>query len=182
MRHLPNLICLLRIVLIWPTVLALRAGQYPVTLALFVVAAVSDGLDGYLAKRFCWTSDLGRLLDPVADKLLLMVLFVQCAWLALVPWWLSAAVVSRDVMIGVGALIFRVWFGPLHGRPTVISKVNTGAQLIYLALVLLSLSISLPLREVLEAAALIVLATTVLSGAHYLRSFAARAWSQPART
>jgi cardiolipin synthase len=181
MRHLPNLICLVRIALIWPTVLALRAGQYPAALALFVVAAVSDGLDGYLAKRFRWTSDLGRLLDPVADKLLLMVLFVQCAWLALVPWWLSAAVVSRDVMIGVGALIFRVWFGPLQGRPTVISKVNTGAQLLYLALVLLTLSTSLPLREVLEAAALIVLATTVLSGVHYLRSFASRAWSQPAR-
>ena len=182
LRHLPNLICLARIALIWPTVVALRAGQYPVALALFVVAAVSDGLDGYLAKRFRWTSDLGRFLDPLADKLLLMVLFVQCAWLALVPWWLSAAVVARDVMIGVGALIFRAWFGPLHGRPTAISKFNTGAQLLYLALVLLALSIGVPPREMLEAAALIVLATTVLSGLHYLRSFALRAWSRPAPT
>ena len=60
---------------------------------------------------------LGRFLDPLADKLLLVALFVQCAWLALVPWWLTAAVVARDVMIGAGALIFRLWFGPLHGRP-----------------------------------------------------------------
>ena len=118
MRHLPNLICLLRIALIGPTLVALRAAEYPLALALFIAAAVSDGLDGYLAKRFGWTSDLGRFLDPLADKLLLVALFVQCAWLALVPWWLTAAVVARDVMIGAGALIFRLWFGPLRGRPT----------------------------------------------------------------
>src|SRR5580765_8521838 len=144
MRHLPNLICLLRITLIWPTLLALRAGAYPVALALFLAAAVSDGLDGYLAKRFGWSSDLGRFLDPLADKLLLIALFVQCAWLALVPWWLAAAVVARDVLIGAGALIFRLWFGPLRGRPTVISKVNTAAQLVYVMLVLLNAAAGVP--------------------------------------
>ena len=85
--------------------------------ALFVVAAVSDGLDGYLAKRFNWTSELGKFLDPMADKLLLMTVFVESAWLGLVPWWITAAAVARDVMIGLGALVFRVWFGPLRGRP-----------------------------------------------------------------
>ena len=82
-------------------------------LALFIVAAISDGLDGYLAKRFAWTSKLGRFLDPLSDKLLLVVVFVEAAWLGLVPWWLTAAVVARDVMIGLGALIFSLWFGPL---------------------------------------------------------------------
>jgi cardiolipin synthase (CMP-forming) len=181
MRHLPNLICLLRIALIWPTLIALRAADYPVALALFVLAAASDGLDGYLAKRFGWTSGLGRFLDPLADKLLLVALFVQCAWLTLVPWWLTAAVVARDVLIGAGALIFRLWFGPLHGRPTVISKVNTAAQLLYLMLVLLAASVQLPPREILDAGALIALTTTVVSGAHYLRTFAGRAWAHPAR-
>lgn len=181
MRHLPNLICLLRIALIWPTLVALRAADYPVALALFIAAAASDGLDGYLAKRFGWTSDLGRFLDPLADKLLLVTLFVQCAWLALVPWWLTAAVVARDVLIGAGALTFRLWFGPLRGRPTVISKVNTAAQLLYLMLVLLAASVQQPSREVLDACALIALATTVISGAHYLRTFAGRAWMHPVR-
>src|SRR5271170_1739301 len=120
MRHLPNLICLLRIALIWPVLAGLHAGAPLVALALFIAAAISDGLDGYLAKRFSWTSNLGRFLDPLADKLLLVVVFVESAWLGLVPWWLTAAVVARDVMIGVGALIFRLWFGPLHGRPTLI--------------------------------------------------------------
>jgi cardiolipin synthase len=71
-RHLPNLICLIRLLLIWPVAVALHKGEYLTALALFVVAAVSDGLDGYLAKRFGWTSEVGKFLDPTADKLLLV--------------------------------------------------------------------------------------------------------------
>jgi cardiolipin synthase (CMP-forming) len=180
-RHLPNLICLFRVLLVWPVAVTLHNGQHLAALGLFVVAAVSDGLDGYLAKRFNWTSDLGKFLDPLADKLLLITVFVQAAWLGLVPWWLTAAVVARDVMIGVGALIFRLWFGPLHGRPTVISKVNTAAQLLYVALVLLAAASGVPPREILDACALITFATTVLSGVHYLVTFTRRAWMLPAR-
>jgi cardiolipin synthase (CMP-forming) len=180
-RHLPNLICLLRLLLIWPIVVTLHEGRHLAALGLFIAAAVSDGLDGYLAKRFNWTSELGKFLDPLADKLLLMTVFVQAAWLGLVPWWLTAAVVARDVMIGLGALIYRLWFGPLHGRPTLISKVNTAAQLIYVVLVLLAAAARVPPREILDACALITFATTVLSGVHYLMTFTRRAWLQPAR-
>ena len=181
MRHLPNLICLIRLVLIWPITVALHKGQYPLALALFIAAAVSDGLDGYLAKHFSWTSELGKFLDPLADKLLLVTVFVQAAWLGLVPWWLTAAVVARDVMIGLGALIFRLWFGPLHGRPTLISKINTAAQLVYVVLVLLNAALGLLPREILDACALLTFVTTVLSGVHYLLIFTRRAWMQPAR-
>ena len=79
MRHLPNLICVARIALIWPIVWALLASNYELALLLFAVAAVSDGLDGYLAKRFGWTSELGKALDPLADKLLLISVFVAKA-------------------------------------------------------------------------------------------------------
>ncbi len=180
MRHLPNLICVLRLALIWPIIASLHAGAYLAALGLFVAAAVSDGLDGYLAKRYHWTSELGKFLDPLADKLLLVAVFVESAWLGLIPWWLSAAVVARDVMIGLGALIFRLWFGPLHGRPTLISKVNTGAQLLYVALVLLGAAAHLPLHEVLDAGALITFVTTTLSGLHYILTFTRRAWTGPA--
>ena len=180
MRHLPNLICVLRLALIWPVLATLHAGQYLAALVLFIAAAVSDGLDGYLAKRFRWTSELGKFLDPLADKLLLVAVFIECAWLELVPWWLTAAVVARDVLIGLGALIFRLWFGPLHGQPTLISKVNTGAQLLYVMLVLLGAAERLPLREVLDAAALVTFATTVISGLHYVATFSRRAWTLPA--
>lgn len=189
MRHLPNLICVLRILLIWPIVVWLHAQAYLPALALFILAAVSDGLDGYLAKRFNWTSELGKVLDPLADKLLLVIVFVEAAWLPspgggsgqLVPWWLTAAVVARDVMIGLGALTYRLWFGPLHGHPTLVSKVNTGAQLLYLMLVMLNAALDVPPHEVLDALGLIAFATTVISGMHYTLTFTRRAWTQPLR-
>lgn len=180
MRHLPNLICLLRIVLIWPILVAIQGGHFLLALVLCIVAAVSDGLDGYLAKRFAWSSALGRFLDPLADKLLVLMLFVQTAWLHIVPWWLTAAVVARDLMIGLGAALYRAWFGPLHGRPAMVSKFNTGAQLVYVMLVLLYQGLHVPPVEVLQASALIVLGSTLVSGWHYLSTFTRRAWTAPA--
>jgi cardiolipin synthase len=176
-RHLPNLICLIRIALIWPIAAALNAGEQLAALSLFIAAAVSDGLDGYLAKRFDWTSELGKVLDPLADKLLLVTVFVESAWLGLIPWWLSAAVVARDVMIGLGALVFRLWFGPLRGRPTVLSKINTAVQLLYIMLVMLNAASGLPPHEMLDAAAALTLATTLLSWLHYVVSFTRRVWA-----
>jgi cardiolipin synthase (CMP-forming) len=181
-RHLPNLICLIRIALVWPIAAALSAGEQLAALSLFVAAAVSDGLDGYLAKRFDWTSELGKFLDPLADKLLLVTVFVESAWLGLVPWWLTAAVVARDVLIALGALVFRLWFGPLRGRPTVLSKMNTAAQLGYVMLVMLNAATGLPPRDMLDACALITLATTVISGLHYVQMIMRRVWTLPART
>jgi cardiolipin synthase (CMP-forming) len=180
LRHLPNLICGFRILLVWPIVRALYAADYGLALVLFGVAAVSDGLDGYLAKRFNWTSELGKILDPVADKLLLVVVFVVATWLGLVPWWLTAAAVARDVMIALGAVTYSLWFGPLHGRPTVISKINTGVQLVYLVAVIVCEASGIRATEVLDALAFIVLTTTLVSGVHYLAAFTRRAWAEPA--
>lgn len=176
MRHIPNIICLVRLALIWPVATALYGGRYGLALALFVLAAVSDGLDGYLAKRFNWISELGKFLDPAADKLLLVTVFVESTWLGLVPWWVTAAAVARDVMIALGALVYRIWFGPLRGRPTIISKINTAAQLLFLMAVMLGAAIGFPPHEVLRALALIVFATTVLSGLNYVQAFTRRAW------
>jgi cardiolipin synthase len=164
-RHLPNLICLLRIALVWPVAAAMWDGNFPLAVGLFFVAAISDGLDGYLAKRFGWTSQLGKVLDPVADKLLLVTVFISAAWL--------------DVMIGLGALIFRLWFGPLKGRPTVISKFNTLFQLGYLVSVMLIAAFGVVPQELADALAYIMFATTLLSGADYLYQFTRRAWDMP---
>jgi len=179
-RHLPNLICLVRIALIWPIAATLASGHYALSLTLFLVAAVSDGLDGYLAKRFGWQSALGKVLDPTADKLLLMTVFVEAAWLGLVPWWLTAAAVARDVMIGLGAGVFRLMFGPLRGRPTIASKINTAVQLLFLTIVMLRSWTGLPSAQLLEAAAVITFCTTCISGLDYIATFTRRAWSQPA--
>ena len=179
MRHLPNIICVLRIVLVWPIAAALVAHEYLTALALFFVAGLSDGVDGFLAKRFNWTSNLGKFLDPLADKVLLVTVYVEAAWLYLAPWWLTAAVVARDVLIGLGAVVFRLWFGPLRGRPTISSKINTLMQLIYLATLLLCAALDFPPREILDALAVIVFATTVFSGLSYMAIFTRRALEAP---
>jgi cardiolipin synthase len=181
-RHLPNLISLFRLALIWPVAVGLRTGDYRLALLCFVAAGLSDGLDGFLAKRFHWTSELGKVLDPAADKLLLMTVFVECAWLGLTPWWLTAAAVARDLMIGMGAVVFRLWFGPLHGRPTLISKTNTGAQLLYLTSVMVNAPTGLPPRSLMDVLAVLAFVTTVLSGADYVITFTRRALAQPARS
>ena len=181
LRHIPNLICVARIALVWPIVAALHEGRYDFALALFVVAAISDGVDGFLAKHFNWTSELGKCLDPLADKLLLVAVFVSGSWAGLVPWWLAAAAIARDLVIGGGALVFRLWFGPLQGRPTILSKVNTALQILYLVAAILFAARGLPPREVLAALAIATLLSTLASGADYVRRFAIRAWSMPAR-
>ena len=116
---IPNLICLLRMALTVPIVVLLAEGRYGLTLVLFAIAAASDILDGYLAKTFGWQSELGKVLDPLADKLLLVSVFITLAVIGLVPVWLATIAVLRDVVIGAGALVYKSLFGPLEGRPTV---------------------------------------------------------------
>jgi cardiolipin synthase len=182
-RHLPNIICILRIALVWPVAAALAHREYLLALALIIVAGVSDVVDGYLAKRFNWTSELGKFLDPLADKLLLVTVFVEAAWLGLAPWWLTSAVVARDVLIGLGAMVFRLWFGPLRGRPTISSKINTAMQLLYPMAMLVNAALGFPphevVHDVLEALAIIVFMTTVFSGLNYMAIFTRRAWATP---
>lgn len=181
LRHLPNLISLLRILLVVPVVQYLLDGRYEMALLLFGVAAVSDGVDGFLAKHFNWTSRLGKFLDPLADKLLLVAVFVTASWGGLVPWWVAALAIARDVVIAGGAVIFRLWFGPLDGRPTLLSKVNTGAQILCLLAAILYAAEGLPPHAVVATLAVAAAITTVASGVDYTRAFVRRAWAITAR-
>ena len=161
--------------LIWPILVALQQGDYTRMLWLFLLAALSDGLDGYLAKRFQWTSHLGRVLDPLADKLLLVAVFLVGTWMGLIPRWLTVVAVARDVMIGLGALIFLIGWGPLNGRPMLASKLNTLLQLVYVLLVIVQAAYGVPPVTVLEALAVLTLLTVLVSGFGYLREFVGRA-------
>ncbi len=178
MRHIPNLICLARIMLIVPLLQAMLAGEQIRILLLFCIAAASDALDGYLAKRFNWTSALGRFLDPAADKLLLVSVFITAAWLDIAPWWVAAVAVARDLVIAAGALFYWLWFGPLRGRPTIISKINTGVQIMYLLAVIMASATGFPPREILDALAAVVVVTTLASGVDYVARFLRRAFAQ----
>ena len=108
---------------------------------------------------------------PAADKLLLVSVFIVAAWLEIAPWWVAAVAAARDLVIAGGALIFRLWFGPVRGRPTIISKINTGVQISYLLAVILASAVGLPPREMLDALAVVVLLTTLASGADYVIAF-----------
>lgn len=175
MRHLPNLICLFRIVLIWPIVASLAQGNYERTLLLFFIAAASDGLDGFLAKRYHWTSELGKILDPLGDKLLLVAVFLVATWYGLIPQWLTVLAVTRDVMIGLGALVYRIGWGPLNGRPMISSKINTLLQLLYVLVLVSNKAFGFPSEAWVEALVPPIYLTLLLSGFLYVREFTQRA-------
>lgn len=139
---IPNIITLGRILLVPVIVWAIASNQWKIAFALFVIAGVSDAVDGFLAKRFNMASELGALLDPLADKALLVSIYVALGFWGEVPGWIVILVVSRDLMI-VSAVIVSWLFGkPIPMKPLMVSKLNTVAQVAFAALVLASLGFS----------------------------------------
>jgi cardiolipin synthase len=141
---IPNIITLGRILLVPVIVWAIASKQWEAAFALFVIAGVSDAVDGFLAKRFDMASELGALLDPLADKALLVSIYVALGFWGEVPGWIVILVVSRDIMI-VAAVIVSWLFGkPIPMKPLMVSKLNTVAQVAFAALVLAALGFKFP--------------------------------------
>ena len=128
-RHVPNLICVFRLLLAPVIVTALARGHSGQALLLLAVAAVSDWLDGYLAKRWKLDSYLGSILDPMADKVLIASVYVTLAALSHIPAWLAVVVIVRDLVIVVGWQTFRLLRGELRPRPSRVSRLNTFVQI-----------------------------------------------------
>jgi len=175
LRHIPNLISSIRILLVAPIALALAHERLAAAIALFGVAAVSDAADGFLAKRYGWQSELGAVLDPAADKLLLATVFVTLTYLKLVPLWLTAAAVARDAVIVLGALLYRYCFGLLTVRPSAVSKLNTLCQAAFILAVVAGAKYSMPPAWVAEALGALVFATVMVSGIDYVLIYSRRA-------
>lgn len=174
-RDIPNLICIVRILLVAPVVVMLLRGEFATGLLLFAVAGASDGVDGYLARRFDWRSRLGAILDPLADKLLMVSSYATLGWLGQLPLWLVALVLLRDVVIIGGALAYHRLCGELEMAPTYISKANTLFQILLVLLVMaVAAGMSLP-QWGIGALIVIVAATTLLSGSHYVWEWSRRA-------
>jgi cardiolipin synthase len=172
---LPNLISVVRILLIPPTLYAIAVEAWTLALGLFFFAGFSDGLDGFLAKRFAWQSRLGALLDPAADKLLMAGVFLTLAAVGLVPVWLAAVVILRDVVIVSGALAYQFLVAPVPGEPTRISKLNTAVELLYVLSVLGHAAFTWPPDITLTVLGAGVLVTAVVSGTDYVLAWARRA-------
>ena len=172
---LPNAISILRIALVPPILILILQGDYGWALALFWFAGFSDGLDGYLAVRFDWTTRLGGLLDPAADKLLITGLFVTLAFTGDIPVWLAAVVILRDVVIVLGALAYNFIVKPVPGEPTRISKLNTALQMIFILFVLSRAGFGWPDEITITVLGAAVLVTVIISGVDYVLAWSARA-------
>ncbi len=179
LASLPNIICVLRLALVPPVAWAILTGRYALALALLLIAAVSDALDGYLARRFGWITVLGQVLDPAADKLLLVTVFVTLAMQQHLPAWLCVAAVARDAVIAGGAVAYRRVAASWGAGATGVSKLNTALQLGFLSVVLLRAYdadlVPAPLPLVLGSA---VFLTIVVSGIDYVLTYARLAGSR----
>jgi len=141
---IPNIITLGRIILVPVIVWAIASDQMQIAFAVFVIAGVSDAVDGFLAKRFNMTSELGALLDPLADKALLVSIYVALGIWGAVPRWVVILVVSRDIMIVAAVIVSWLFDKPVPIKPSMMSKLNTVAQVAFAALVLGSLAFERP--------------------------------------
>ena len=181
--QLPNLLTLVRIVLVAPIIWSLWSADYRLAFLMFVIAGVSDLLDGYLARRFGWQSDLGATLDPLADKLLVVALAALLTVQGHLPLWLALIIVVRDLVIMSGAALYRFRFGALEVAPTCVSKCNTAAQIVVMGMLLLALCAYDPLSgllwRLLDPAGFLVLGLLgVYSGIDYVVTWGLRAFRQ----
>lgn len=175
-RFLPNAICIARMLLVAPLVLWIIEGRFAAALLLLVVAGISDGLDGFLAKRFDWRTRLGGLLDPAADKLLLVSAFATLSYVGLIPVALTAIVIGRDLVIVLGAVCYQWLIAPVEGEPAAISKLNTACQLGMLFFTLTAAAYGWPPPVSLLVLGAAVVFTSIVSGLTYVLRWGLRAW------
>lgn len=166
--NLPNALTIARLFSVPLTVWLVLSGQYLWAFWIFAISGLTDGIDGYLARRWNQRTELGAYLDPLADKALMTALYVVLAMLGYIPLWLTIAIVSRDVMI-VGAVILAwVMAHPMTIRPLMISKANTCAQILFIGFVLVKLGYGLEVGPLLDFAIWVVGGLTLGSAAAYL--------------
>ncbi len=168
LSYLPNALTLSRIALAPLLILALKDQGYALALGIFLLAGLTDAADGYLAKRLNVVSRLGAILDPAADKILLISAFVMLTLLGHIPFWLMLSVVFRDLLIVGGYLAYTSLIGAVQMQPSAVSKLNTVLQIGLAGLILAQQAGVLSLPELIELMIYLVLVTTVASGAHYV--------------
>lgn len=166
--NLANAISIARLLSVPAIVWLLLKREWTLAFALFVIAGISDAVDGLLARRFGMQTELGGYLDPLADKALLVAIYLVLGWLGHLPDWLVILVVSRDILIVGGALLSFAMGSGLAVRPIFVSKLNTAAQIALAAAILAELAFGWFGERAVFAMIWLVGATTVISGAGYL--------------
>lgn len=180
-RDIPNIITALRFLLVPPVIILLLQERFTAALIVFGVAGLSDGLDGFLARRFDWRSRLGGIMDPLADKLLVVSSFVTLGWLGLIPAWLVLLVILRDLVIIAGATFYHMRIEQFDAEPSVASKLNTAAQILLVLAVLYSSGIQALPVMLMDVLLYGVLVTTLWSGFDYVWTWGRRAMQRGGR-
>lgn len=165
---IPNLITLLRFLLVPAIVYAMLEGAMGWALAGFLVAGVSDGIDGFIARQFDQRSELGAYLDPIADKLLLVSVFVVLGLMSELPLWLVIAAVSRDLLIVGGVVLSSLLGHPVEMKPLMVSKANTAMQIVLAAVILFELALETAFGSLRGWLVILSGGLTVASAAAYL--------------
>jgi cardiolipin synthase (CMP-forming) len=165
---LPNLITLARLLAVPLVIWLILAGRMTPAFWIFVMAGISDAADGFFAKRFNCETEFGRYLDPVADKALLVSVYVALGHAGFLPIWLVILVVFRDALIVGGIIFLRLVNGPVRLQPLFISKLNTTMQIVLAAFMLAILGLEVPDFGLIEILTFVVAATTVASGVAYV--------------
>jgi len=165
---IPNMITIMRLLLVPAVVLAMLQARWDWAFAGFLVAGISDGVDGFIARRYNQHSKLGAYLDPIADKLLLVSVFVVMGFIGELPLWLVVTMVSRDALIICAVLLSSVMSHPVEVKPLLVSKANTAIQIALAAVVLGELAFSIHLDPLRPALILLSGVLTVASAAAYL--------------
>jgi len=169
--NLPNLITIARILLVPVIVWAIGSREMLIAFILFLAAGVSDAVDGFLAKRFGMATDFGAYLDPLADKALIVSIYVALGIVEELPRWLVILVVSRDIMIVAAVMLSWLVDRPVAVKPLTVSKANTAAQIVLAMLVLASLGLGLKLDWLIAATIAAVTVLTLASVAAYVREW-----------
>ena len=167
----------MRIMLILPILALFISDEFGWALTLFIIAGLSDGVDGYLAKKYGWNTRLGAFLDPAGDKLLVAWSFGTLAFLGHIPVWLAVIVILRDVVIVAGSFMYHYLVRRLEGEPTLISKLNTGLEFAFLIFVMARTGFGWPDEITITIVGAAVLVTVVISGYDYVSS-----WIRSARS
>ena len=165
---LPNFITVARFIMVPMIILAMINGEMLTAFVLFLLAGVSDGLDGFIARHFNQKSELGSWLDPIADKFLLVSVFVVLGWLGVLPSWLVIFAVSRDALIIGAVVLSSLLANPVEMRPLFVSKANTMFQIILLVLVLADLAGLARLDAIIGWMIYAVAGLTIASASAYL--------------
>lgn len=167
-RWLPNFLTLLRVLLLVPFVFAFLSRSYPTAFGVFVVAALTDGLDGWLARRFKWITHWGSLIDPIADKLLVLSGYFLLMRQAVISGMFFTTVLAREIIVLFGAILYYSWINRKQMTPTMLGKLCTLCHFLFLALLLLALAgLSIP-DWFVSGGTFFIYVITIASGFQYV--------------